>query len=168
MHYDSVNAAFYYTDSIKKLIHRMKFDDGCELCEFMADMMYQRYKTLNSSFDMICYVPQTEAELQERGFNQSKLLAELLSIKCRLPVVPALTKIYETEHQRSLRALERSGNVFGVFDIADREAIKDKSILLVDDIKTGGATLNECAKMLKIYDAGTVTALVFAVGITDN
>ena len=114
------------------------------------------------TFDYITFIPQTANEMQERGYNQTEILADELGRKLNIPVATLLVKLYETKRQHNVPLLMKSGNVTGVFDCVQLEKIKGKTILLIDDIKTSGKTMNECAKMLNLYDAANVYCAVIA------
>lgn len=168
MNYDFVCAPFYYRGAIREGLKRFKFENRQNSADFFAREMV---KFLNSEhpnveFDYITFVPMTKKQLEERGFNQSKILAEkvakLLNIECRNDI---LIKLYDIEPQHNLKAMYRQGNVAGVFDVENKEIVNGKSILIIDDIKTTGYTLNECAKMLKQYDADTVGCVCAAIVI---
>ncbi len=90
-------------------------------------------------------------------------MANELSALTGIPVLDALECIYDTPSQHSLSGLYRKGNVFGIYDVKCKDEIKDKNILLVDDVKTTGASLDECAKMLRIFEAQSVSCITFAV-----
>ncbi|EKC70523.1 phosphoribosyltransferase, partial [human gut metagenome] len=74
-----------------------------------------------------------------------------------------LIKVRKTKSQKSLSARERKVNVYGAFDVKDKKIVKGKNILLIDDLKTTGSTLNECAKMLNIYGASGVWSATIAI-----
>lgn len=130
-----------------------------------GEEMYFSLKSKNpeASYDFICFVPQTEAEQEKRGYNQSCLLAEILGAYLEIPVYSTLVKLYDTKRQRTVSVRNKKGNVFGVFDTADGTEAEGKRILFVDDIQTSGATVDECAKMLKIRGAECVDVVVYAV-----
>ena len=157
-------APFYYADGVRNGIHRMKFRHEPELAESygreMARFAREVYKDVK--IDFVTFVPMTETEKRERGYNQSELLAVETAAGLTLPMLPALEKLYETRRQRTLRERQRSGNVLGVFE-ADEKTVRGKRILLCDDLKTTGATLNECAKMLMLRGAREVLCLTAAV-----
>ncbi len=117
----------------------------------------------DENFDIITFIPQTKKEATKRGYNQGELLATEVGKLLAIPTEPLLVKLYETERQHSLPFLSRSGNVFGTFDVCNKALVKDKKILLIDDIKTSGSTLNECSKMLRLYEAQSVHCAVIAV-----
>ena len=73
--------------------------------------------------------------------------------------------VRKTKEQKSLNARERKTNVYGAFDLKDKDIVINKRILLIDDVKTTGSTLNECAKMLNIYGAESVWAATLAVAV---
>ncbi|CAG0957846.1 partial orotate phosphoribosyltransferase, partial [Anaerolineae bacterium] len=86
----------------------------------------------------------------KRGFNQSLLIARELSRLCGLPLAYGrLKRERDTGQQVGLKAAERKENVKGAFRLEDAPFFKGKSVLLVDDVMTTGATLNECAKLLR-------------------
>lgn len=163
--FKAICAPFYYEEAIVQAIHRLKFESKDFLAEpFAADMAAcVRREYADIAFDAVAFVPFTKRQMRLREWNPSETLAKALSEQLNLPLEPLLVKLFETKTQHNLEARARSGNVFGVFDVADANAVAGKTILLVDDIKTTGATLHECAKMLMLADAKAVYACVFAI-----
>jgi len=163
MFYSDMIVPYYYTGPAYKAVRLYKFNDKREKALEFAGCMLERIEELypDRPFDRICYVPQTKNEMRDRGYNQAEYLARKLSGAAGIETLDALVKLYDTKRQHDLPSDDRSGNVMGVFDvICDVEGL---NILLADDVKTTGATLNECAKMLMISGANTVTAAVYAV-----
>ena len=163
--FETVVAPFYYENSIKKAVLTLKFDGEDFLAKTLARDMV---KTINKcykdiAFDLICYVPFTVSQGLNRIYNPSELLANNLSEELGIPVQNAMTKLFNTKPQHSMRYSQRAGNVFGIYDIAEDMDLKGKTILLVDDVKTSGATLNECASILKIRGAEKVYCVVSAI-----
>lgn len=166
--YDRCVVALRYEDGAKRAVLALKKFDDAIMIESMATEMVNalRRHADAASFDMVTFVPMHKTEERKREYNQSKLLAKEIASQIGVPFVVALAKVYDTRSQKSLRQFERSGNLLGAFDcIAD---VYDRSVLLVDDVITTGATLHECAKMLKISQARSVTALVFAGSIANK
>ncbi len=163
--FDAVCAPFYYTDAIRRAVHRLKFEGRTYLAEsYGADIANAvRLHFAGRSFDAVAFVPFTKRQRRKRAYNPGKLLAEATAKALDVPCLPLLEKLYETETQHRLPASERTGNVFGVYEVAPDADVKNKRILLVDDIKTTGATLSECAKVLKLAGASSVHAAVFAI-----
>ena len=164
--YDKVAAVFYYCDAGKAGVLRLKRYDDPQAIDYFADQMAAvvRREHGHLMLDGIAYVPMTKRDERKREYNQGALLARALSKRLNVPMLPVLKKLYQTNPQKATEPWYRSGNVLGVFDVTDEDAVRDKTILLVDDLLTTGATLHECAKMLKIYGAKAVPAVALCVG----
>ncbi len=165
-YFEATFAPFYYTGKVRKSIHDFKFYSKRWLARpfghFMAETARQRFDIGN--IDIVTCVPITESQTQKRGYNQSELIARRVAKELELPFNGALlTKLYDIKPQREMDAIHRSGNVMGVFDVTKSEAVKGKTILLCDDIKTTSATLDECAKMLMLNGVESVCCLCAAI-----
>ena len=167
-HYEAVLAPFYYKEAVRQGVLRLKRWDDPRAIRFFAAQMAAviRRELLEERIDVITYVPMSKQALRRRGYNQSRLLAEELSKQLQLPARELLIKVFETTPQKQLKSVERTGNVLGVFD-ADVLA-QGRTVLLVDDLMTTGATLNECSKMLKLAGATAVIAVTAAVTVTEK
>jgi ComF family protein len=100
--------------------------------------------------DLVLPVPLHFRRLRERGFNQSGLLAGELARKLRVPVsFDVIVRKNRTLPQTRLNRRERLKNVKGAFELAGARKVRDRRILLVDDVFTTGTTLSECARTLK-------------------
>lgn len=166
--YDSMIAPFYSDEgAVHQGLIRLKRRDDPRAIDYFADQMAATFRREfgESVPHAVTFVPITRAAREERGYNQSELLATALAKRLNVPCEPLLTKLYETKPQKELAAWQRSGNVLGVFDVPDREAVAGKVIVLVDDVLTTGATLDECCKMLKI--CGALRVFCAAVAIRD-
>ena len=112
------------------------------------------YNNTKSCENMIMTDPKGElynrmsGYLKKRGYNQSQLLSKALSSLLDIPYQDTLRKIKRTKKQHRLKYAERKTNLTGAFEVIDKELIKDKRILLIDDIVTSGYTLGNCAKKL--------------------
>ncbi len=128
----------------------------------MAKTLKDNFDDIN--FDWVTYIPMYKSKERKRGFNQSRLLAKELSKLCDIPFADKLLiKLYNTDNQHDCSGLERTGNLIGVFDVDEAFDLTDKTVLLIDDVKTSGATLNECGKMLYLNDVKSVICLTAAV-----
>jgi ComF family protein len=159
-------APYYYRDAVRDAIHRLKFEGQTDVADTLARDMTEFAKEVfwGVRFDCVTFVPMTSREIRERGFNQSRLLAERVANGLELEAEALLTKLYETQRQRELTGWDRSGNVLGVFDVTSPDRVEGRRILLCDDLTTTRSTLTECAKMMKLYGAREVYCLTAAVG----
>ena len=159
--YDGITAPFYYEGIIAKRIADFKFHGQEYLAKPFAKEMAESVKSdfENIDFDLVCYVPFTKN--QKRRYNQSELLARNIAESLNIPLKPVMVKILDNESQHKLDIIRRRGNVFGVYDVC--EDVHGKVILLVDDIKTTGSTLDSCATILKIRGAEKVYGVTFAL-----
>lgn len=107
-------------------------------------------------------VPLYPHKYRLRGFNQSELLARASAMALDIPYCNLLSKIKDTKSQTELSLQERKTNIHNAFIVYERTAVKNKNILIVDDVFTSGATLQECARILKQHGAHKVGAVVFA------
>ncbi|MBQ9414497.1 MAG: ComF family protein [Clostridia bacterium] len=162
--YDRCVAAMRYEGGVSYAVLKLKKKPLADVVEIMSVEMAARFRVEQEcEADVVCGIPMTGRERRARGYNQSELLAKEVAKRLSLPYRPLLKKIYETKPQKALSGADRNGNLLGAFDVT--ESVAGRHILLVDDVITTGATMNECAKMLKIYGAETVTALTFAATV---
>lgn len=166
VNYEGVAAPLYYEGKVKSCIRGFKFNDNRNLSYPLAKLMYKTLKEIfpDVNFDYVTYIPMFRKKERLRGFNQSRLLARDISILSGIEFADGmLLKLYDTDNQHDCSGLERTGNLIGVFDLDSNFDTKDKNILLIDDVKTSGATLNECGKMLYLHDAKSVFCLTAAI-----
>jgi ComF family protein len=113
--------------------------------------------------DVMVPVPLHIRRLRQRGFNQALLMVRELNKRMGIPYEErALAKIKDTPVQIALKKRERRKNLKGAFQVRDQETIQGKSIVLVDDVYTTGATVNECSRTLLAAGAKQVTVLTVA------
>jgi len=158
-------APYYYEESVATAANRFK-DFGFpelayEMGEAMAKQIEIYYKDI--CFDLITYVPLTKEKLKTRGYNQSELLAKEIEKRLNIPCEELILKIKATPQQKKSSAKQRRTNLRGSFDLKTGIRVEDKTILLIDDIKTTGSTLNECAYVLNAYGARAVYAAAFCM-----
>lgn len=163
--YTAFAAPFYFENSIAKGIVRFKNFDYTELAQSYAAEMAECIKDNfgDAEFDCVTYIPLQKSRERKRGYNQAQLLAKELAKRLDLPLEDLLIKTRRTKTQRTSSAKERRVNLHGAFDLALGKEADGKCILLVDDIKTTGSTLNECALTLRAYGADSVYACAVAV-----
>lgn len=150
-------APFYNDDSAQNAMYKFKFSRHTRNANFFSKQMSLTIKNVysNVKFDGITYVPLTFKKYLKRGFNQSSVLAKQIAKICDLPYFDNL--LYRNKNKIAQHKItgvkERFKNVEGLYGC--KQKVKG-NILLVDDIKTTGATLNECAKQLILNGADNV------------
>ncbi len=156
--FDRVIAYGVFDGVLREVIHRIKFGKLKRLAKVLGREMESL--PLDSA-DLIVPVPLSAGSLRTREFNQSALMARSLSKATGIPFeLEGLRKIKETLPQSTLARRERRDNVKGAYTA--KEVVKGKRVLLVDDVVTTGATVNECAKVLKKAGASGVTVVTAA------
>ncbi|MCX6808313.1 MAG: ComF family protein [Candidatus Berkelbacteria bacterium] len=156
-------SARYDNLETKKIIAAFKYDGITELCIVLSTIMYERIKAIKLPKEtLIIPVPLHKKRLKTRGFNQSYLLAQQLSMKLVLPLLGGIVRKKETHQQVGLDRSHRIRNMEDAFVCKNQLSLIGKTILLIDDVVTTGATLNACAKALKGAGAKKVIALVVA------
>jgi ComF family protein len=162
--FDSIACAGIYRPPLSSLIVRFKLADRTYLLEPFLNLA--RDAVIRADFpepvDFIVPVPLHWWRRFQRGFNQSALIAKGLNFDSA-KFNTDLVRIRYTQEQALLTAAARSKNVKGAFAVRKNHNFKGKNICLIDDVKTTGATLNECAKVLKNAGANKVFAFVLAV-----
>lgn len=164
--YSMITAPFYFLDFQKHAVHSLKFYRDTQVKSEMAKEMCQCIKRDfgDVHFDFVIGVPVTRKRHNERGFNQADLLAKEISENLSIPFKKnVIDKIFDNPPQHETSGRFREGNVVGVYDISKNANVYNKTILLIDDVKTTSSTLNECARVLKIYGASHVFCSTFAV-----
>jgi len=163
---DGVYAIFNYTDKIKDLIETYKFKRYKRLSEFFVPFIVEHIEKFIPEFDVIIPVPLHPSRKRERGFNQIELILDGLHKRIDISYrKDILIRIKPTKSQARIKNNEkRKDNVKDAFVVIKKEDIKNKRILLVDDVFTTGSTLEECAKALKEKGAFEVYALCIATG----
>nr|WP_319487943.1 ComF family protein [uncultured Caproiciproducens sp.] len=143
-------APYLYQGKIRESIIRFKFYGQQHFADFYAAGMSEqvRKNCPDSQFDTVTPVPISSERYKVRGYNQSELLARAVAECLQLPFGEYLVKIKDNREQHKLSKKDRRSNVSGVYLPKDRDKIAGKSILLIDDIVTTGATLRECASVL--------------------
>lgn len=166
--YKAIAAPFYYEDKITASVNRLKEQDMPQLADYLGECIADTVsKSFNDvKFDYITFVPLGELKKMRRGYNQAELLARAVAKINSIEISEILYKRrYTKTLHKSNSGINRKTLVFGAFDVYE-ESKKDifgKTILLIDDVKTTGATLNECAKMMKIYGAEAVYCATAAI-----
>ena len=160
-------SAIRYNDASRPLILRLKYQDQTYLARIYGPWLASAGRTLVESSDIIVPVPLHYWRFVRRRYNQSALLAQALARECALPVlVDALKRTRHTPPQAGLQRKDRLTNVKNAFVASKRgkAAIKGKTVLLVDDVMTTRATIDECTRAL--LKAGAQCVNIVTLGRT--
>lgn len=162
-HVAYVIAPFHYQDPVSQALRDYKFKKRKMYAESLAHFLAQYLSKVEEArrADLILPVPLGKKRLYERGFNQSELLARIVGRE--LGIVydgDVLIRVRETERQSSLSLSERKQNVMDAFGCM--QAVEGKTIVLVDDIYTTGATAESCAKALGAAGASKIILAAMA------
>ena len=157
---DMVRSRFLHEGACERLVLRFKCGE-----RYLAATLAQETAPLLQEFDAVdalVPVPMTARAKRRRGYDQALLLAKEISAISAVPVLCAVTKQRETPEQKGLGRRERETNLAGCFHVTDRKEVKGKRLVIIDDIYTTGATVDELASVLKRAGA----AKVYAVTVT--
>ena len=144
------SAPFYYEGIFSKAVKTFKFDNCGSYAKQLSFMIVQSVLEIHEeiNFDIITCVPMHKDDRKKRGYNQAELLARECAKIMNIPYIDTLEKHKKNKVQHSIKAKERAKNVRGVYRLIQKDIVKDKNILIIDDIITTGPTLGECAKVL--------------------
>ena len=165
---DIYSACSYENKYAQKLIRQLKYEPFCkEFAAPLADLIADHFKLaeikLDSQDSVIAPIPLANKRLRWRGFNQAEAIASELGKLWQIPVAKnCLLRIRETATQTDLDKSRRRENIKNAFICPDSAPIKNKIILLVDDVITTGATMEECARVLSRRNAKQVIGITLA------
>jgi len=156
------NTVWQFDYRVQHVIHQLKYNHhswmAYKIALFIAELIQRDYEY--SHFDYLIPVPLHKNRQRKRGFNQSQLICNALSKIIHTSVnATALRRIKNTESQTKLNRMQRIQNMENAFVIKENDAIRDKTILLIDDVITTGSTINACAQQLMKSGAKAVYAM---------
>jgi ComF family protein len=163
--YDIARAPYLYDGALMEAIHELKYAQRSYLADSLGLLLALYAQTWIGGLKgcLVMPVPLHPRRLRARGFNQSLLLSRCVAATTGAQLdFLSLRRTRYTKPQTELSSEERRRNVRKAFEVVKPEAIKGRTILLVDDVSTTGSTLNECAKALKRAGAQAVLCLVLA------
>jgi len=149
---------------VQKILHALKYGGKPEVGEMIGRLYGAELSNskIKDKFDLIIPVPLHKTKLRRRGYNQSaKFASGLAEMVDKKHMEDALVRIKKTATQTKKSRLERWQNVENTFEIKNKDDIKDKKIMLVDDVITTGSTLESCVNVL--YNAGAKEVGVVAI-----
>ncbi|MBI5568450.1 MAG: ComF family protein [Desulfomonile tiedjei] len=164
--YTRARYAVFYEGGLRDGLLRFKYHAALHVGGTLSALLIEAFEKYwrPEDFHLILPVPVHRKRLVQRGFNQALLLARKLSRVSGIPVAPrTLVKIRDTRPQVGLTLKERKINLSKSFGIACAQDVRDRSILLVDDVATTGTTLAEASKTILDAGAQSVQALALAL-----
>lgn len=158
-------APFAYESKVRNSIIDFKFKGISFNAKSYAKALCHtiEYYKINDEFDIITFVPLSKIRKNERGFNQSELAAGYTGKSLGKPVIPLLKKSRQNKNQHDLDFSQRAENVKGIYMPVNTHLIKQKNILLIDDIATTGNTLSECCRVLRQNGADNIICMAIAI-----
>ena len=161
----SVSSAFPYTRWVSQAVRRMKYEDEWSRAAHLASYLVPIVAGLGP-VQALVPVPLHPRRERERGYNQSRLLADDLGHALGIPVLPMVERHRSTKQQVGLSGSARIENVAGAFSLNDRYVPRsDGRYVLIDDVRTTGSTLNGCAAALAEAGITQVWAVTVAVDL---
>ena len=160
---DGIRSPFRFDGAMREAIHQLKYRNLRALAVPLAKLLHDYLITDPMPAEVLVPVPLHQKRLRERGYNQSSLLARQLGKLADLPIVDdcLIRQRHATPQARTATVEERQSNVTDAFACRDHR-LRDKQVLLIDDVSTSGATLDACAAALKASGATSVWGLVMA------
>ncbi len=149
----------YYDGAVKELIHELKYERARAAAEVLATFLTPRINS--KEFDFVTSVPTDPARRRQRGYNQAELIAKAVAKELSLPYVQVLLRV-KPIHQVGAERKRRLQQIKGAFLPYRELFINESRVLVVDDVVTTGATLAECASVLKAAGAKRIWGAAIA------
>lgn len=146
---DKCRSVFNYEKPISTLIMRFKYGNHRYIAEYFAEQLSFIYFKNWFNADFFVYAPMSKKAQRNRGYNQAEILAQLVSKRTNVPVNQCIEKVKETKRQATLKRADRLKNLVDAFKVTDRKLVKDKTVVIIDDVTTTGATAEAIAQKLK-------------------
>jgi ComF family protein len=156
-----------YTGVLREAIHRLKYKHDIGIAEALSRHLIELFCTQSWPVNLITVVPLGPQRQQERGYNQSSLLARPLGLATGIPFDPGvLVRTRETLSQVGLSAQARHANMKDAF-MANAGRVNEKHVLIIDDVATTGSTLEFCAQALRNAGAASIYGLTLARAVLE-
>lgn len=160
---DEIISYGYYGGVLKELILKFKYKDNFTAGDILTEILEEYIiKNLNYKEYIITYIPISKKSKKVRGFNQCEYIAKKIARDLSIEAFEVLIKAKETKEQKKLKKDERFENIKDAFQIKKGIKIKNKKIILIDDVTTTGATLKEAYKLLKKFNFNDIKLLTLA------
>ncbi|MEO0226104.1 MAG: ComF family protein, partial [candidate division WOR-3 bacterium] len=163
--FDHIRAWALFVPPLDRIIHSFKYERKPSLAHLLGRSMARVAESdpLLKEAQYLIPVPLYKGRQRERGYNQAELLSRVIKEEIKKEVLNCLIRTRNTPTQTRLTEFERKQNVLGAFSLSGGISIQGRSVILIDDVMTTGATLNECARVLKEAGADRVYGLICAV-----
>ncbi len=164
--FDNISSAGVYQGHLREMILKFKLSDRTELLEPLSELFAMAFAQADFSeqIDYVAAVPMHWRKRFGRGYNPPQLIAKkICRSKSNIKLCNDIVRVRNTENQAGLTVAGRKRNVKGAFALRCGSDFSGKNVCLIDDVKTTGATLNECAKAFRQAGAEKVFAMVLAV-----
>lgn len=161
--FDMLICAYKYKGIVRTKILQYKFKNKKYLYCSLSERLLKLLMKYINEIDFIIPVPIHCIRSFKRGYNQSELIADFISEKTNIKLLNnVIKKVKNTKPQSLLSASKRKNNIYNAYKVKNSKLIDNKTILLIDDIYTTGATVNECAKVLKENGAKKIIVATIA------
>lgn len=162
----AIRSVYHFEGPARRTLHRLKYLGEYARAEWAGEQMVLALDELDWQPDFIAEVPLWPARERQRGFNQSEKLAQVIADRAGTPHEAALLRVRDTRTQVGLNPAMRWTNVRDAFSVeAD---LRGKTVMIIDDVTTTGATLASCAAACKLAGASRVVGLTFATAVDDG
>lgn len=159
--YDYAHSLFRYEAGVVGLVHQLKFGEKIGYARSIGEMMWKKLCEVEESPDCLLPVSLHDSRMRQRGFNQSIEISRVMAKKSAIPVeYDAVVRHRRTSAQTGLDAKQRKKNIRGAFSVV--KAFDYRHVLIIDDVMTTGATVNELARILKRHGVARVGVLTVA------
>ncbi len=153
-----------FTGPVRDALHALKYRGERRLARPLGEALAARWARAGKGGDILVPVPVHPSRRRERGFDQAEDLARACARVSGMPMMTALARVHRTTAQHALGRASRAANMGGAFAVGPRHVghVRDRWVVLVDDVTTTGATLAECAAALQVAGVRAVSALTVA------
>lgn len=166
-HFETCVSLCYYENAVADSVRRYKFRGMSHYADAYGRLLAMMLLRERVTFDLVSWVPISAKRARERGYDQTRLLAEAVTKELGAPCVQTLCKHRHNPAQSGMKsAKERHDNVRDAYRAVDSERFRGKRVLLLDDVITTGATLNECSRVLR--NAGAASVICSTLAATRN
>lgn len=167
-YFDRAISCIEYNSISKKMILDFKYKNKTYFCRYVAQIMSEKMELENLKADYILFVPLHKKRMRQRGFNQSQKIAEDLSDITGIPVLNCIYRKKNTRRLYKLSFKERQEELKNSFCIKDDDnLLKNRDVIVVDDIFTTGSTANEISKMLRLSCVNKITIMTLLTRSVD-